>query len=114
MQRAPIVIFNNVQLTTAVAGATSAPQANAFVTISAVTFNNTTATAQKVSAHIVAAGGTAGAANQYMTEVTVPPKSFIVGSALIGQHIPQGGTLQCLADVGAAISVAASGYVTTL
>lgn len=115
MQRLPIVIFNNLQLTTAVAGATSAALPNEFITISAATLNNTSAGAQTVDAHIVPSGGTATDANKIVSALSIPAAGAAptVVAALIGQTIPKGGTLQMKASAGTAISPFVSGYQTT-
>lgn len=116
MQRIPVVIFNNVALSMALAGATYTSAANTLTTISAATLNNTAAGVRTVTMHIVPSGGTAGAANQIASAVSVPA----AGSAptvcgwLVGQTIPQGGSLQALADTGAVVAIFVSGYQTTL
>lgn len=115
MQRLPLVIFNNLQLTTAVAGATSAALANEWITTSAATVNNTTAAAVTLDAYIVPSGGTAGAANQIISAMSIPAAGSAptILSALLGQTIPKGGTLQLKASAATALSVFVSGYQTT-
>lgn len=115
MQRLPIVIFNNLQLTTAVGGATSAALPNEFITISAASVNNTSGGAVNMDAYIVPTGGTASSANQIITGLSIPASGSAptVLAALIGQTIPKGGTLQMKAASGAALSPFVSGYQTT-
>ena len=117
MVRIPVVIFNNLQLSTAVAGATSVvPDAVSLQTISAATLNNTSGAAVTVDLYIVPSGGTAGAANQIASALSVPMSGSAptIVSALIAQTIPPGGTLQAKASAGAAVSIFVSGYRTTL
>lgn len=117
MQRVPVVVFNNIQLTTAVAGATSpVPDQTTLLTISAATVNNTTAGAVTLDAYIVPSGGTAGAANQIVSALSIPAAGSAptIIAALIGQTVPPGGTLQMKASAGAALSPFVSGYRTTL
>ncbi len=115
MQRLPLVIFNNLQLTTAVSGATSAALPNEFITVSAATINNTSATAVTLDAYIVPSAGTAGAANQIISAMSIPAAGSAptVLSALLGQTIPKGGTLQLKASSAGALSAFVSGYQTT-
>lgn len=117
MLRVPVVIFNNLQLTTAVAGATSAvPDATTLTTISAATVNNTTAGAVTLDAYIVPSGGTAGVANQVISALSIPAAGSTptILSALIGQTIPAGGTLQMKASAATSLSPFVSGYRTTI
>lgn len=117
MQRIPVVIFNNLQLTTAVAGATSAvADAVSLTTISSATLNNTSAGALTADLYIVPPGGAAGAANQIASALSIPAAGATptILSALIGQTIPAGGTLQAKGSAGAALSLFVSGYRTTL
>ncbi len=115
MQRLPLVIFNNLQLTTAVAGATSAAAPNDFITVSAATINNTSASTATLDAYIVPSGGTAGAANQIISALSIPAAGGAptVLAALLGQTIPKGGTLQLKASAATALSPFISGYQTT-
>lgn len=116
MQRVPVPFLRNLQLTTALAGATATTPTNAYDTINAAELNNTTVTARLVTVHIVPAGSAANAGNQVGTTLTVPP----AGSAptlipgIIGQHLNPGDSLQMLADAAAAVTPYVSVYRTTL
>ncbi|WP_395652560.1 hypothetical protein [Brevundimonas sp.] len=117
MQRIPVVVFNNIQLTTAVAGATSpVPDATTLLTISAATINNTTPGAVTMDAYIVPSGGTAGAANQVISALSIPAAGAAptILAGLIGQTVPAGGTLQLKASAATSLTPFVSGYRTTL
>lgn len=122
MQRIPVSLISNLQLTTALAGATyttpgnTAQPSSAVTTINSFMLNNTTATPRTVTIHIVPFGQTANAANQVASALAVPAAGSAptVVSSLVGQHLPVGWSLQMLADAAASITPMVSGYLTTL
>jgi hypothetical protein len=116
MQRVPVVVLGNVQLTGTLTDSSYTVPANSYLTISAATLNNTSATARTVTIHDIPSGGSAINANQVATTITVPPAGSAptVLSGLIGQTILAGGRLQMLADASSAVTPKVSGYLTTL
>lgn len=112
MQRLPKRLVDGAQLTAAAAVYYTAP-ANSLTTISAASVTNTTATARTVTVYLVPTGGTAGAGNVVCSgRVVAPGETFNVSGA-IGQTLAAGGTLQALSDAATALTLVASGYVTT-
>lgn len=112
MQRLPKRLVDGAQLTAAAAVYYTAP-ANSLTTISAASVTNTTATARTVTVYLVPTGGTAGAGNVVCSgRVVAPGETFNIGGA-IGQTLAAGGTLQALSDAATALTLVASGYVTT-
>jgi hypothetical protein len=113
MQRSPLVLVENVQLTNAYATYFTA---TAFTTISSNLFNNTTGTPATVSVSIVPAAGTQGVANEILTNVSIPASGSppTISNALNGQTLNTGETLQIKCSANTAITPRISGYLTTL
>jgi len=112
MQRLPKRLIDGVQLT-ADAVIYYAASANSLTTISAASVTNTTATAQAVTIHLVPSGGAAGVGNVVCSGRVVAPGETFNVSGCIGQTLAAGGTIQALSDAAAALTLVASGYVTT-
>lgn len=112
MQRLPKRLVDGAQLTIAAATYFTAPD-NSLTTISAMSVTNTTATARSVTVHLVPAAGTAGPGNMVCAaRIVAPGETFNVAGA-IGQTLPAAGTVQALSDAATALSLVASGYITT-
>lgn len=111
MQRIPKVLIGNVQLGITPATFYTVPS-NTITTISAWTFNNTTASPRTATVNLVPSGGSPWASNQLATAIVIPASGApptILGGA-IGQHLAAGGSIQAFADGAGAISVFISGY----
>jgi len=113
MQRLPKVLVENVQLTNAYAPYYPAP-ANTLATINAATLNNTSGAPVTVSISIVPAAGAQGNTNEIVTNLSIPAAGAAptVVTALLGQHLSAGETLQMKASTGTAITPRISGYET--
>lgn len=113
-QRIPIVLVNNLQLPNAYAAQFTGVD-KTFVTMSAVTLNNTSASPVAVSISMVPAGGTQGAANEVVTNLVIPAAGSAPTQipALVGQHIVGAGMLEMKAATAAVITAQISGYQTT-
>lgn len=109
--RLPKVLVNNLQLPNAYATQYSVP-ANTTTTINAFTLNNTTAGAITANISIVPSGGSQGAANEVVTELSIAAKTSVAVPQLVGQHMAEGSTLQMKASAAASITAQVSGYVT--
>jgi hypothetical protein len=109
--RVPAVLVNNVQLPNAYGAAQYPVPANSIATISAFTLNNTTAGAVTASVSIVPSGGSQGAANEVVTELSIAAKTSVV-IPLAGHHMAAGSSLTMKASAAASITAQVSGYVT--
>lgn len=116
MQRLPTNLITNKLLTTTLTDTACTVPENSTLTVSALSFNNTTGTARLVTAHAFPAGGSAAAANQILTGLSVPISGAQPTSvpSLVGQHFPAGTVIQFKDDAGSAVSINFSGYLTTL
>lgn len=126
MQRVPLAILNNIQLPASIPGSaqfttpgtvpSGGAQSPSYATISAFTLNNTTANPRTVTVHVVPPGQSPGAANQIGTAISVPAAGSTptIVSGLIGHTLPTGWMLYIFADAATAVTVLASGYLTTL
>jgi hypothetical protein len=110
--RVPAVLVNNVQLPNAYGAAQYPVPTNSTATISAFTLNNTTAGAVTASVSIVPSGGSQGAANEVVTELSIAAKTSVAVSQLVGQHMAAGSSLTMKASAAASITAQVSGYVT--
>jgi hypothetical protein len=111
MQRLPKVLVNNLQLPSSYASQYPVP-ANTTTTISSFTLNNTTAGALTASISIVPSGGSQGAANEVVTELSIGAKTSVAVPQLVGQHMAAGSTLQMKASAATSITAQVSGYTT--
>lgn len=112
MQRLPKRLVDGTQLTAA-AAIYFTTQDNSLATISACSLTNTTATARLATVYLVPSGGTAGAGNVVCSgRIVAPGETFNVSGA-IGQTLAAGGTVQALSDAASALTLVASGYITT-
>ena len=112
MQRLPKRLVNGSQLTASAATYYTTP-ANSLTTIAAMTVTNTTGTARTLTVHLVPSGGTADATNCICSARVVAIGETYNVSGAIGQTLDAAGTIQALADVTTALTMVASGYVTT-
>jgi hypothetical protein len=113
MQRLPKVLVNNVQLPNAYGAAQYTVPVNTVTTISAFTLNNTTAGAITVSISIVPSGGSQGAANEVVTDLSIGAKTSVAISQLVGQNMAAGTGLTMKASAATSITAQVSGYETT-
>lgn len=114
-QRLPAQLLGNLLLTTASADIEYTVPANNTLTVSALSLNNTTATARLVTANAIPSGQTIGATNEVVSELSVPIKGAqpTTVPGLVGQHFAAGTKIQFKADAAAAVSIIFSGYLTT-
>jgi hypothetical protein len=110
--RIPAVLVNNVQLPNAYGAAQYTVPANSVTTISAFTLNNTTAGAITASVSVVPSGGSQGAANEVVTELSIAAKTSVPIPQLVAQHMAAGSTLVMKASAATSITAQVSGYVT--
>ena len=112
MQRLPKRLVNGSQLTVSAATYYTVP-ANSLMTIAAMSVTNTTGTPQTLTVYLVPSGGTAGVTNCICSgRVIAAGETYNVGGA-IGQTLDAAGFIQALSDAGTALTLVASGYVTT-
>ena len=110
-QRLPKQLNAGAQLTTSAASYYTVP-ANTITTISACSLCNSTATARYVTVYLVPNGGTAGVSNVVLSQRVIAAGETYNVSAVIGQTIPAGASIQALAEAASAITLVASGYET--
>lgn len=115
MQRLPSNLITNKLLTTTLTDTAYVVPENSTLTVSALSFNNTTGTARLVTAHAFPSGGSATASNQILTSLSVPISGAQPTSvpSLVGQHFPAGTTIEFKDDAGSAVAINLSGYLTT-
>lgn len=115
MQRLPSNLITDKLLTTTLTDTAYAVPANSTLTVSALSFNNTTGVARLVTAHAFPSGGSATASNQILTNLSIPISGAQPTSvpSLVGQHFTAGTTLEFKDDAGASVSINLSGYLTT-
>lgn len=119
MQRLPNSLVENLQLPIAYPAVGAAPYvtpANTRTTLSHATLNNTTAAAVTVSVSVVPSGQTQANANEIITNMSVPASGSAPTTVpgLIGRTLMPGTVLLLKASAANAITVAISGYETTL
>lgn len=112
-QRLPKQLNAGAQLTTSAATYYTAPT-NTYTTISACSLCNSTATARYATVYLVPNGGSAGVTNIVLSQRVIAAGETYNVSAVIGQTIPPGATLQALAEANTAITIVASGYETNI
>lgn len=110
-QRLPKQICAGAQLTTSAASYYTVP-ANTITTISACSLCNSTGTARYVTVYLVPNGGAAGVANVVLYQRVIAAGETYNVSAVIGQTIHAGASIQALAEAATAITLVASGYET--
>jgi hypothetical protein len=110
-QRLPSKLFNPAQLTAVVATYYTVP-VNTFVTISAMTLTNSTATAQTATVHLVPTGGTASASNMILSARVIAAGEAYNVIPAIAHTLNSGDTIQALAGAAASITIHGSGYAT--
>lgn len=107
--RTPITLILK-QLTTTASDAAYTVPANSTLTISAVTFNNSTGTARTATVNVTPNGGSA---LSMVSSLPIP----ISGNApttvpgLVGQTLTAGGKIEIAADANTAVNAYLSGYL---
>lgn len=114
MQRLPVPVVENVQLTTAYATYYSPNAVRA--TISSATLNNTSGAPVTVSISIVPAAGSQANSNEIVTNLSVPAAGAAPTTlpGLVGQTLMPGETLEMKASAATAITPRISAYETTV
>lgn len=114
MQRLPVVLLASTLVPAAYAAQHTTP-ANATETISAFTLNNTSASPVTVSISLTPAAGAPATADEIVTNLTVPAAGAAptIVSALVGQHLAAGQSIQMKASVANVVAARISGYQTT-
>jgi hypothetical protein len=114
-QRLPKQLLFNTQLTVSQADNGYTVPSNTTMTISALSFNNTSVTAQKVTINAVPAGQSIFDGNAILSDFVIPAVGAAPTAvpALVGQHFEAGTRLGFAADAAGAISPLLSGYLTT-
>lgn len=113
--RIPVNAITNLQLTATLTDTTYTVPAGAVFTPSACSLNNTTGTNRAVTANAYPSGGSAAAANEFLTALAVPasPSAPVTVPSLVGQNFPAGTVFVFKADAAAAVSINLSGYLFT-
>lgn len=109
--RLPKQLAAGAQLTTSAVPYYTVP-ANTVTTISACSLCNSTAAAKHATVYLVPSGGSPSASNIVLSQRVIAAGETYNVSAVIGQSIPAGATIQALAESGTAITIVASGYET--
>lgn len=77
------------------------------------TVTNTDSGAHTMSVHVVAAGGSASAANRIISTKSIAAGDAYNCPEMIGKVIPNGSFIQAVADTGAVLTISASGIEVT-
>jgi hypothetical protein len=112
----PVKIIGAVgaYLTTTATDTAYAVPANATLTISQASANNTTATNRTVTVYFIPPAGTASAEDEVASDVPIPAGVGAVAlSQLVGCTLPTGTIIQMVADAATAVTAKMSGYLTT-
>lgn len=107
-----ISMVQSLQLPNSIAAQYTCPAASAVI-VRHVVFNNTTAGAVTVTAEVVPNGGSAGAAAQIMSAVSIAANTPYVSPEFSGIVLNAGDTIQCFASAATSISMNASGIQQT-
>lgn len=115
MQRLPKALIFNIQAPNAYGTDAYVAPANTWTTISAASFNNTSAAAVTLSVSIIPAAGSQANSNEIVTNLSIPAAGAAptVATALIGQTLAPGERIQLKAGAATAITPRISGYETT-
>lgn len=113
--RSPVNVITNLLLSTTLTDTTWTVPANSTFTVSALSLNNTTGTVRAVTANAYPSGGSAAAANEFLTALAVPasPSAPVTVPSLVGHNFPAGTVFVFKADAAAAVSINLSGYLYT-
>ena len=112
-QRLPKSLVPGSLLTTSAAIYYTVPS-GALTTVSAMTLCNTSAGVVGVTVYLVPNAGSPGAASTILSARKMAAGESYNVSGAIGQTIAAGATIRALDDTGAAVSLVASGYETTI
>lgn len=100
--RTPLVMIPGTSLTTALDTSYTVP-ANSVATVTAVTVNNTTASARTVTLQI---GG-----RDICTDMSVPAKSSATIPGAVAHHLTSGQSITAKCDAASAVNLFVSGYL---
>jgi hypothetical protein len=104
----PKLFVTGSQLTTSAAVYYTASNVKAIVV--KATAYNADVSAQTITVHIVASGGSASASNRIIEAKTIQPSGTVTLSELEGHVIPKGSGIYMLASAATSIAPTISGY----
>lgn len=106
-----IIAGSGVQLSATMSAYYTTP-AGSVTIITAASLNNPASRSAQVSMHIVPPGGSASAANQVVTRLSVPAEGEpVLVPALVAQVLPAGYSLHMGSNIGGAVTPMISGNV---